>query len=124
MMCKGDQISGGVFLVGLGVLFLTGWWWPGILLLLGLTALAKGACGSDWGARWGGLWLIGLALLFMVGFRWELVLIGMGVMMLLGYRRHNAGWHRWHDDDEQESKPKRKNDDKHRHDDEYGVEYL
>jgi len=24
-------ISGGIFLIGLGVLLATGWWWPGIM---------------------------------------------------------------------------------------------
>ena len=32
-------IGGGVFLVGLGMLLLTGWWWPGILVVIG-TAIA------------------------------------------------------------------------------------
>lgn len=31
---KGDAISNGLFLVGLGVLFYTNFWWPGILLAL------------------------------------------------------------------------------------------
>ncbi|MEI7769132.1 MAG: hypothetical protein WCI67_04035 [Chloroflexales bacterium] len=31
-------VSGGVFLVGLGMLLLTGWWWPGIMLVVGAAA--------------------------------------------------------------------------------------
>ncbi len=31
-------ISGGIFLIGLGVLIITGWWWPGIMLVIGLSA--------------------------------------------------------------------------------------
>lgn len=34
-------VSGGVFLIGLGALAYTGWWWPGILLILGLAASAE-----------------------------------------------------------------------------------
>lgn len=31
-----STVSGGVFLIGLGVLAFTGWWWPGIMLIIGL----------------------------------------------------------------------------------------
>lgn len=34
-------VSGGVFLIGLGVLVYTGWWWPGILLIVGLASSAE-----------------------------------------------------------------------------------
>ncbi len=36
------HISGGVFLIGLGILFLTGTFWPGILFLVGISAIAGG----------------------------------------------------------------------------------
>jgi len=35
------SISGGVFLIGLGILVYTGWWWPGILLVIGLASSAE-----------------------------------------------------------------------------------
>jgi hypothetical protein len=35
------SISGGVFLIGLGILVYTGWWWPGILLIIGLASGAE-----------------------------------------------------------------------------------
>ena len=35
---KGDAISGGIFLISLGVLLVTGWWWPGIMIALGLSS--------------------------------------------------------------------------------------
>ncbi len=35
------SISGGVFLIGLGMLVLTGWWWPGILLVIGLASASE-----------------------------------------------------------------------------------
>ncbi|KAF3362808.1 Uncharacterized protein PHSC3_000667 [Chlamydiales bacterium STE3] len=31
---KADALANGIFLVGLGILFYTGFWWPGILLVL------------------------------------------------------------------------------------------
>ena len=36
----GGSVTGGVFLVGLGMLVLTGWWWPGIMLVIGLASAA------------------------------------------------------------------------------------
>jgi hypothetical protein len=38
---RASGISGGIFLIGLGVLLLTGWWWPGILLVIGLSGGAE-----------------------------------------------------------------------------------
>ena len=35
------SVSGGVFLIGLGILVYTGWWWPGILLIIGLASSAE-----------------------------------------------------------------------------------
>ena len=35
---QGDAISGGIFLISLGVLMYTGWWWPGIMIALGLSS--------------------------------------------------------------------------------------
>jgi hypothetical protein len=43
-MDKGKQasaISGGIFLICLGVLIITGWWWPGILIAIGLAGGAE-----------------------------------------------------------------------------------
>lgn len=34
-------ISGGVFLVGLGMLLITGWWWPGIMLVIGASSASE-----------------------------------------------------------------------------------
>ena len=31
-------IAGGIFLISLGILLVTGWWWPGIMVALGLTS--------------------------------------------------------------------------------------
>ena len=36
---KADAIGGAIFFVGLGILLLTGWWWPGIIVVIGLSSL-------------------------------------------------------------------------------------
>jgi hypothetical protein len=34
-------VAGGVMLVGLGMLWLTNWWWPGIMLVIGCALAAE-----------------------------------------------------------------------------------
>lgn len=36
-----SAISGGIFLISLGVLLWTGWWWPGIMIAIGLSSGAE-----------------------------------------------------------------------------------
>jgi hypothetical protein len=38
---QASGISGGIFLIGLGVLFLTDWLWPGTMLVIGLSGCAE-----------------------------------------------------------------------------------
>ena len=38
---RASGISGGIFLIGLGILLITDWWWPGILLVIGLSGGAE-----------------------------------------------------------------------------------
>ena len=41
-----NGITGGLILVGIGVLALTGWWWPGIMVVLGI-AIGSGLASGD-----------------------------------------------------------------------------
>ena len=46
---KASQIGTGVFFVGLGLLFLSGWWWPGIMFVIAASILARTmAEGEGW----------------------------------------------------------------------------
>ncbi len=38
---KASAISAGLFLISLGILIWTGWWWPGIMVAIGLSAGAE-----------------------------------------------------------------------------------
>lgn len=38
---QASAISGGIFMISLGVLMFTGWWWPGIMFAIGLSAGAE-----------------------------------------------------------------------------------
>ncbi len=103
---RSDQIAGGVFLVGLGLLFTNVLpFWPGILFVIGASAMARGmAEGQAWYNVSGGLWMIGLGLVFLLGFSWPVLLILIGVTMLFGYNARCA----WGSSE----KEKRKNDEK------------
>jgi predicted phage tail protein len=82
---RADQVAGGVFLIGLAVLFMTGFWWPGILFVIGASSMARGVAeGHDWYSVPGGLWMIGLGLVFFFGFSWPMILILIGLSMLFG----------------------------------------
>jgi hypothetical protein len=83
-----DGITGGLLLVGIGVLLLTGWWWPGIMVVLGI---AIGA-----GLVFRGRYLAGLvmaAIFFAIplltttnipwGIFGSMILIGAGAVVLI-----------------------------------------
>ena len=110
---KASQIGTGVFFVGLGLLFLSGWWWPGIMFVIAASILARTmAEGEGWQSATGAFWLIGIGVIFGLpgligdiagafGQVFPLILIGMGLFMLFGGRyRPNISGKRKKDDDE------------------------
>ena len=88
------QMNGGVWLIGLGVLFLTGTFWPGILVLAGISAyLEQRARGQQQYALRTLIFMLGLALLFWMTWFWPGILIVLGVVALVSpeFRRGRAG---------------------------------
>lgn len=76
--------SSGLFLIGLAVLAFTGWWWPGILVLLGLTSLTgSAAAGRPSYGVYGAIWMFGLAIIAAFNWWWPGILVLLGVMALL-----------------------------------------
>ncbi|MFN8565809.1 MAG: hypothetical protein U0703_30185 [Anaerolineae bacterium] len=111
-----DRVSGAVFLIGLGLLFtslgnVVGGFFPGILFVIGASAMARGmAEGQRWYTVSGGLWMIGLGLVFLWGFSLPLLLIILGLTMLFGYSfKSDAFGRKSHSDDLFDDK--RKNED-------------
>jgi len=78
-----------IFLIGLGILFLTNTFWPGILVLLGITSYYnESARGHERRAMQGLIFFVGLALIAWTNFWWPGILILIGASMLFG----NRGW--------------------------------
>ena len=109
---KASQVGTGVFFVGLGLLFFTGWWWPGIMFVIAASMIAGTmAAGESWTSATGALWLIGIGVVFgipgligdIAGAFWQifpLILIGMGLFMLFGGKyRPSVSGKRKNDDD-------------------------
>lgn len=82
---KADTMGAGMFLVGLGVLFLLDWFWPGILALLGIVALVtQWVRGNPLSGLSSLVLLGGLTILFADGLAWEHVFpIGLIVLGLI-----------------------------------------
>ncbi len=82
-------IMGGIWLIGIAVLAVTGWWWPGIMVLIGISALVGGLqSGGSWEQRWGGLqgaiWTFGIAVLAVTGWWWPGIMVLVGLSAILG----------------------------------------
>ncbi len=82
----------GIFLVSLGILLFTGWWWPGIMVALGLAGAAAQIFDGQTAKGIGTLALFwGIALIAIIvqelEVPWDivapLVLIGIGVIVLV-----------------------------------------
>lgn len=48
---KHHELTGALWMIGMGVLFITGWWWPGILILMGVVSVVSAMAG-EW--NWDG----------------------------------------------------------------------
>jgi|GEM_PF-2428489 len=84
-------ISGGVFLIGIAMLALTGWWWPGILVVIGIAALVSSVVGGRaWAGLQGALWLFGIAFIAQFNLWWPglLILVGLSAIMGAIWRPH------------------------------------
>lgn len=81
---RANAVSTAVFLIGLGVLFYTSYWWPGILFLLGIQAVIQGFVrGRGWYALQGSFWLFAIGFLAIFHFGLPLLFVCLGVGVLL-----------------------------------------
>ncbi len=81
---RANAVTGGIWLIGLGVLLATRYWFPGILFLAGITALIQGSAhGSGWQPMHGGLWLLLIAAWAMMRFSPVVLFVGLGVYVII-----------------------------------------
>ncbi len=75
----------GIWLIGLGVLFATGFWWPGILFVVALSSLAKGWLEDRfWVGVAAGFWLAFLGVWVLSRYSLAFLLVGLGASAILG----------------------------------------
>ena len=89
-----NQVAGGVFFIGLGLLFVSGYWFPGIFFVIAASKLAGAfAKGERWQAQGSAFWMIAIGLAFalppvissLIGIKVNfvaLLFIGLGLLMI------------------------------------------
>jgi hypothetical protein len=80
-----SALSGGILLIGIGVIFLLRLdFFPALLAVLGLSTILAGlATGRGWYGIQGGIWLIGLYFLFQFEILFPGILILIGISSLI-----------------------------------------
>lgn len=82
---RADEISGAVWLIGLGIMLVRGHWFPDIFFVIGAGMIAQAlAEGRAWYASQGALWMIGLGLMFTFHAPFGALFIILGISALLG----------------------------------------
>ena len=82
-------IMGVIWLIGIAVLAIFNWWWPGIMVLIGVSALVGGLqSGGSWEQRWGGIqgaiWMFGIAVLAIFNWWWPGIMVLVGLSAIFG----------------------------------------
>ena len=80
---QAHAITGAAWLFGLAALFYTGWWWPGIMIIIGISALIEGIANRTfWAALQGSVWLFGIAIWATFHYSLVVLFIILGVSVL------------------------------------------
>lgn len=84
---QASDATPGIWLIGIGVLLLTGSFFPGILVLIGLTQYMKESGRGRYAKASQSLaFFLGLATIFWLGLSWPLILLWGGLLMILNKR--------------------------------------
>lgn len=80
---RAGELVGGAWMIGLGILFFTGHWWPGILFLVGATSIIEGFVeGRGWYALQGGFWAIAIGVWAMFHYNMAIFFVAIGLSMV------------------------------------------
>jgi hydrogenase/urease accessory protein HupE len=78
-------IIGGTWLIGIGILFATRAWWPGIMFLIGITAILEGWLRRQtWYGIQAGFWSIFIGLWALTRFNIAVLFVGLGISTIVG----------------------------------------
>jgi hypothetical protein len=93
---KQNGVTGPIFLLGLGLLFATNTFWPGIFVLLGVMAMLNAAQPGRRDGLQGLVFFGGLAFLFATGLWWPGLLLWFGALSWIQARHgHPKGTRCW-----------------------------
>jgi hypothetical protein len=84
-----------LFFIGLAVLARFGWWWPGIMVLIGTVSLLGSAInGQLWAGVQSALWMFGIAVIARFNWWWPGMFILVALSAILGSlaRPGRRGW--------------------------------
>lgn len=81
--------SGSVFFIGLALLFLTGWWWPGILVIMAVSAMVRAYESGKPIFSSGHIFLFTIGIAFALGGQFLLpaILVALGLSQLPYFQR-------------------------------------
>jgi len=80
-----QAILGGIWLIGIGVLFATRFWWPGMMFLIGITAVVEGWLNRQtWYGFQGGFWAFFIGVWALTRFSLVFLLVGLGISSIAG----------------------------------------
>jgi hypothetical protein len=80
---QANAVTAGIWLIGLGILFATRFWWPGFLILIAITMIVQGWClGRRWETLHGAFWMILIAVWAMFRFGMAFFFIALGVYVI------------------------------------------
>ena len=84
--------SSSVFLIGLALLFLTGWWWPGILVIMAVSAMVRAYESGQPIFTSGLIFLLAIGVAFALGGQFLLpaILVALGLSQLPYFRRQRT----------------------------------
>jgi hypothetical protein len=108
---RAEQVSSAIFLIGLGLLWMTGWWFPGILFVIGASIMATALVNHHpWTSATGALWMFGLGTIFWLHLPWAFIFVLIGISMFSSSQCKNEVFGE-----------KSKNDYKYKKDDDYDI---
>jgi hypothetical protein len=81
---RANAVVAGTWLIGLGILFATRYWWPGIMFVIGIAIIVQcWLSGRPLWAMHGGFWAILIGLWAIFRFSVAFLFVGIGVYVIL-----------------------------------------